>query len=80
MMDWMEMHSSKVNLYNNIVECHDDDERPIEIKGVPQPISLNNISSLHLRKFIKKESKVYSIYMSNLAKDIGPKLEDHSLL
>ena len=49
-MDWMERHRSKVNFYNKIVEWHDDDERPIEIKGVPQPISLNNISSLHLRK------------------------------
>lgn len=34
-MDWLEKHRENVDCYANIIECHDDKGRPIEIKGIP---------------------------------------------
>jgi hypothetical protein len=79
-MDWLEKHQSKVDYYNKVVECFDEQGNPREVKGISHPISIINISALQLRKFFKKGFQVYGVHIFYSIKDKGLKFEDYKLL
>lgn len=45
-MDWLERQRAKVDYYANIVECCNEEGEIIEVKGVPQLVSIRKISAL----------------------------------
>ena len=79
-MDWLERSTTKVDFYAKTIKCHDDEGRPIKVKGVLHSVSLRKILALQLINFFRKGCQAHAIYMTHPTRDTGPKLEDHPLL
>ena len=50
------------------------------MKGVPRPISIRDISSLQLKRCLKKGCQLYVAHVEEPKKTKGPSLEDFSIL
>lgn len=58
-MDWLEIHRAKVDCYDKIVECINDEGKFQVIKGILKPISRRKIIALQLRKHFMKTCQIY---------------------
>jgi hypothetical protein len=50
------------------------------VKGVPRPISIRDISALHLKRCFGKGCQLYETYVEEPKKEKGSSLEDFSIL
>jgi hypothetical protein len=50
------------------------------VKGIPRPISIREISSLHMKRCFRKGSQMYATHVEELEKKKRPSLEDFSIL
>jgi hypothetical protein len=50
------------------------------VKGVPRPISINEISALQLKRCFRKGFKLYVAHVEEPVDTKGPSLEDFSVL
>jgi len=53
-MDWLEEHRAKLDCYNKILECINDEGRPQLVRGMLKKVSIRQISTLQLGSFFKK--------------------------
>ena len=60
-MGWLEVHRAKLDCYNKILECIDDEGRPQLVKVMLKKVSLRKIAALQLRRYLKKNCQIYAI-------------------
>jgi len=53
-MDWLEEHRAKLDCYNKILECINDEGRPQLVRVMLKKVSIRQISTLQLGSFFKK--------------------------
>ncbi|GLJ16907.1 hypothetical protein SUGI_0291790 [Cryptomeria japonica] len=71
-MDWLSSHSARVDYRKKIVECFDDLGREVEIVGVKRPISLRMISSMQLKRCMRRGCQLFAVTLEDVD-DMPPK-------
>ena len=66
-MDWLESHHVILDYRDKVISCLNDDGQQVEVKGVPRPVSLRQISALQLRRCLRKKCQVYAAYVEDTA-------------
>jgi hypothetical protein len=80
-MDWLEQHKAVLDYYTNILIYKDNFSTVRTTQGIPKPVSVRQVSTIQLKKCIRKGCQVYAIQVTNLLeKEDKPKLEDFVVL
>ena len=74
-MEWMESHHVILYFHNKIYRFLDEDGITIQIKGIPRPISLRQISVIHMKKYLKKGCQLHVIHAEDVPSDMDPCVE-----
>ena len=62
-MDWLDAHHAVLDCHNKTYTCLDEEGNQVTIKGKPRPISLRQITTIQLKKCLRKGCKLYSIHV-----------------
>ena len=82
-MDWLEHHRVVLNCFDKTFTSINNDEKLINVRGIPRNIAVKHISALQLKRAIRKGCKAYAVTvideenMNNIDK---LKLEDIPIL
>jgi predicted aspartyl protease len=75
-MDWLEMHKFLLDYYEKSFTYKDESDITRTIKGICKIVSIRKISTLQLKKCIRKGCKLYVIQVTSLLNEESkPKLE-----
>ena len=62
-MDWLEAHRVKLDYYNKIFECMDEEGKLVAVKGIPKVISIRQVLAMQLKKFCRKGYQLYAAHI-----------------
>jgi hypothetical protein len=79
-MDWLASHKEKLNCYEKVLECEDNEGNARILQGIQKPVSVRKISTLQLKKFNRKGCPLYAIQVLNSTESKEMKVEDHPVL
>ena len=82
-MDWLEQHRVILNCYDKTFTCINNDGKPVSVKRIPRKTTTRKISSLQLKRAVRKGCKDYAVTITdeeNLNKTDKLKLEDITIL
>ena len=82
-MDWLEEHRLILNCYDKTFTCLNNDEKSISVKGIPRKTTIRKISTLQLKRDVRKGCKAYAVTITDeesLIKIDKLKLEDIPVL
>jgi hypothetical protein len=79
-MDWLDKHHAVLHCHNKKFTCLDGNGKHSTLKGVPRPISIREISALHIKRCFRKECQLYVAHVEEPDYTKGPSLEDFSVL
>jgi hypothetical protein len=65
-MDWLEQHKSILDCYTKILSYKDNFGTVRRAQGIPKPVSVRQVSTMQLKKCIRKGCQVYAIQVTNL--------------
>jgi hypothetical protein len=77
-MDWLEAHRALVYCFTKRVLCVDNEGRPVEIQGVRRRVSLRFISTMKVKRCLRKGCRLYVVEVVNERK--GPSLDQYPVL
>ena len=60
-MDWLEQHKAVLDCYTKILSYKDDFGTVRTTQGIQKPVSVRQVSTMQLNKFIRKGCQVYAI-------------------
>jgi hypothetical protein len=61
-MDWLETHHAVLDFYNKDFTCLDEEGNSRIVQGIPRPISVREISTLHLKRSFRKGCHIYATH------------------
>ena len=64
-MDWLEQHRVVLNCFDKTFTCINNDGETVNVKGIPKKIAIRQISSLELKRAIRKGCKAFSVTIIN---------------
>ena len=67
----------KLDCYNKIFECMDEEGNPVVVKGIPKVISVRQVSVMQLKKFCRKGCQLYAAHILEPTVDETPRLEEY---
>jgi hypothetical protein len=79
-VDWLEKNHVVLDWHNKTFTCLDEEGKHSTVKGVPRPISIREISALHLKRCFRKGWKLYASHVEETEKKKGPRLEEFLVL
>ena len=80
-MDWLEKHKVMPNYYDKTFTCMDDNGNTIKVKGIPRKVTIREISSLQMKRSVRKGCTVFVVYvMDDKDNDNQLKIEDILIL
>jgi hypothetical protein len=79
-MDWLENYHVVLDCHNMTFTCIDGNGKQSNVKGVPRPISIRDISSLQLKICFRKGCQLYVAHVKEPNNTKGPSLKDFSVL
>jgi hypothetical protein len=79
-MDWLDKHHAVLDYHNKTFTCLDGNRKQSTMKGVPRPISIREISALHLKRCFRKGCQLYVAHVEEPDNTKGPSLKDFSVL
>ena len=82
-MDWLEKHQVILNFFENTFTCLNKEGEIITVIGIPRRISVRQISSLHMKKIVRKGYKLFAVQNINneqFNKKYKPGFEDIPIL
>jgi hypothetical protein len=53
-MDWLDKHHIVLDCHNKTFTCIDEERKHSNMKGIPRPISIREISALQLKRCFRK--------------------------
>jgi hypothetical protein len=74
-MDWLEKCHVVIDCHRKTFTCLDGDGKQSTMKGVPRPISVREISTLQLKRCLRKGCQLYAVNVEELEKTNGARLE-----
>jgi hypothetical protein len=72
-MDWLAAHQALVDCFAKRVLCVNDEGEPVEIQGVQRKVSLRFISTMKVKRCLRKGCRLYVVEAVNERK--GPSLD-----
>jgi hypothetical protein len=79
-MDWLDKHHVVLDCYNKVFTYLDEEGNLKIVQGIPREISIKEISTLQLKRNVRKGCQIYASHMEEVAKDKVPYIEDHLVL
>lgn len=80
-MDWLESHGATIDCRQKIIKCRDDRGKNLEIRGIQHPISLRMISSMQMKRSLRKGCQVFTVSLREFEdEDSEKKSLDHPVL
>jgi hypothetical protein len=79
-MDWLDKRHAILDCHNKTFVCLDGNGKQSNVKGVPRPISIREISTLQLKICFRKACQLYAAHVEEKNNTKGPSLEDLSVL
>ena len=74
-MDWLEEHKVFLNYFYKTFTCIDNNGNSIKVKGIPRKVTIREISTLQIKRPVRKGCKVFTVYiMNDKENDMKPKL------
>ena len=64
-MDWLEQHRVILNFYDKTFTCLNSDEKLVNVKGIPRKTTVRKISTLQLKRAVRKGCKVYAVKITD---------------
>ena len=64
-MDWLEQHRVILNCYDKTFTCINNDGKSINVKGIPRRTTIRKISSLQLKRDVRKGCKAYAVTITD---------------
>ena len=64
-MDWLKQHRVILNYYDKTFTCLNSDEQPVKVKGIPRKTIVRQISTLQLKKAVRKGCKSYAVTITD---------------
>ena len=61
-MDWLEKHRVVLNFFEKTFTCLNEKGKTIIVKGIPRKVSVRQISTLQIKKYVRKGFKFF-MYM-----------------
>ena len=74
-MDQLDAYHLVLDWHDKSFTCLDDEGEQKIVKGIPNPISIREFSSLQLKRCFKKGWQLYATYVQEPEKCKGPSLE-----
>ena len=66
-MDWLEQHKVVLNCYDKTFTCLNNNEQPVKVKGIPRKTIIRQISTLQLKRAVRKGCKAYAVTVTDEA-------------
>jgi len=82
-MDWLEKHRVVLNCFEKTFTCLNEEGETILVKGIPRKIFVRQISTLQMKRSVRKGCKVFVVYEmneENWSKEHKLKLENIPIL
>lgn len=80
-MEWLESHHFVLDCYGKTITCLTDGGQQVLVKGIPKPISLRQITTLQLKRCIRKGCQLYAAHVEDTAtKDVSLDMSDFPIL
>ena len=64
-MDWLEKQRVVLNFFEKIFTCLDEKGETVILKGIPRNVFVRQISSLQMKKYVRKGCKVFFVHVMN---------------
>ena len=64
-MDWLEENKVLLNCFDKTFTCIDRNGNNIKVKGIPRKVTIREISSLQMKRSVRKGCKVFTFYIMN---------------
>ena len=64
-MDWLEEHKFFLNCFDKTFTCIDKNGNNIKVKGIPRKGMIREISSLKMKRSVRKGCKAFTVYIMN---------------
>ena len=65
-MDWLEQHHVMLDFLHKSILCTDSQGNQTNIQGIPKKVSVRRISSLQLKKCIRKGCKLFAVNIQDV--------------
>ena len=69
-----------LDCHNKVVTYLDEDGNYVQLKGIPRPTTVREISAIQLNKYIRKGCHLYIIHVEEFPTDIDPCVEVMTIL
>ena len=79
-MDWLVSHKERLNCYEKVLECEDEEENSRILQGIPKQVSIRKISPLQIKNFSRKGCPLYNIQVLNSVESKELKAKYHPVL
>ena len=82
-MDWLERHQVVLNCFHKTFTCLDNNRERVTVKGIPRKVFVRQISTLQMKKVVRKGCKVFAMHLINdkhLNKEDKLKFDDIPIL
>jgi hypothetical protein len=74
-MDWLDQHHAILDYYNEVFTCLDEEGNLRIFQGIPRDITIRGVSSLQLKKRLRKGCQLFAAHVEEAPKDIVPNFE-----
>ena len=64
-MDWTEEHKVVLNCFDKTFTCTNDNGNNIKVKWIPRKVTIREISSLQMKRSVRKGCKEFVVYIMN---------------
>jgi hypothetical protein len=79
-MDWLDQHQAILDCHNKAFTFLNEEGNQRAIQGIPKVVTVQEISTMQLKKCYRKGCQIFAAHMEEAPKDKVPKLGDHSVL
>jgi hypothetical protein len=79
-IDLLDQHHVVLDFHNKELTCLDEEGNPKTIQGISRVVTVQEISTMHLKKCYKKGFQIFFDHMEEAPKDKVPNMEDHAVL
>ena len=66
-IDWLEKQKVVLNCFDKTFTCVNNNEQPVTVKGIPRKTVIRQISSLQLKRAVRKGCKAYAVTITDEA-------------
>ena len=79
-MDWLEQHHVMLDRLHKSILCTDSQGNQVKVQGIPKKVSVRKISSLQVKKCVRKGCKLFAANIRDLESEREQHIEVFPIL